>query len=268
MNRPSSKLFLWTERLGEDGYFRQTGTGRLERGAFSLPEILSLMERVRELNGPELDAILFLKGSGRSLEIKVRAEGLEISDPEDPNYQNIPLRFGEAAEFMRSRFLGTEDDQAVVHHPSSGTRMAIFAGLTLLFMAALFFLVNHLGKESGFLPVVKVQELEDPKEVDRLLHRFHGVYSTPISDGAMLIELQEDGYFVYADLHTLGQGVFRAESVTTGTYRPVYESGQLALLTDSRFLIHPGDEALNFQGRVYVRLGKARNEIPYLVFHD
>ena len=132
---------------------------------------------------------------------------------------------------------------------------------------ALGFISHFLNRDSGFFPKPTVVGIADPIEAKEILVGHAGIYATRLADGEMLLELRPDGTWGYYDMFRGLPGYYKIVPVQSGTSRPVMEDGRLALLTDKRFLFYPeGDESLVFLKRLFNRVGKTRDDLPYFIF--
>ena len=97
---------------------------------------------------------------------------------------------------------------------------------------------------------------------------FSGIYATGMRDGAMLIQLNIDSTYQYFDLRRSGHQRFILESVESGKFRPVYEMGKLAFLTEQNYIFYPQKTKLIFQDRTYELIGQSEQDLPFIAFPD
>ena len=73
----------------------------------------------------------------------------------------------------------------------------------------------------------------------------------------MLLELTPDGTWAFFDVEKGAVGSFILSNLNEGQFRPVYESGRVAILTDARYIFYPEstESELMFLQRRFKRLG-------------
>lgn len=263
------KISLWTESLSEEWSWDSSNRHRIDRGRYLHTEIPSVIERIRNLNGPGFECLLILQSKGRNLEISLRQHELLVSDPRDPNYQNVKLAEGGLTEFIDHYFQLSSAEASAHFLPAIILRAAFMALYVGIVSGILIFLYFIFLSETGFFPKVEVTEIEDTHERQQLTQEFSGVYATRVADGGMAIELRPEGIFRYYDLRKFAPGKFRLDEVTAGSWRPAYEGGQVALVTGVRYVFYSdGKDRILFLERPFDRIGSMREDVPFLSFPE
>lgn len=264
-----AKISIWTEQLNEDWNFNPDSRHRINRGNHAFTELTTVIERIRNLNGEDLDCLLIIQAKGRKLEISLRQHDLLVSDPQNPNYQNVKLAETGLSEFI-DQYFGLSEEEAVAHFlPVLVLRIAFMTLYVGIVSGILIFIYFIFLAETGFFPEAKVTEIEDRAERQQLTRSYSGIYATRVADGGMAIELKPEGIFRYYDLRKYAPGKFRMDEVTAGSWRPAYEGGQVALVTGVRYVFYAeGEDRILFLERPFDRIGRMPEDVPYLTFPD
>jgi hypothetical protein len=226
-----------------------------------------VIDRVRNLNGDELDCLLIVQAKGRKLEIALHQHNLLVSDPQNPNYQNVKLAETGLSEFIDHYFQLSNEEAVALFLPVIILRIAFMTLYVGIISGILIFLYFIFLSETGFFPQVEVTEIEDPAQRQELTISYSGIYATRVADGGMAIELRPEGIFRYYDLYKYAPGKFRLEEVTAGSWRPAYEGGQVALVTGVRYVFYgEGEDRILFLERPFDRIGRLAEDVPYLSF--
>jgi hypothetical protein len=263
------KISVWTEWLSEEWGWNSQNRQRIDRGRHLHTEIPLIIDRIRNLNGPDFECLLILQSKGRNLEISLRQHELHVSDPQDPNYQNVALAEGGLTDFIDHYFQLSSDEVSAHFLPAIILRIAFMALYICIVSGILIFLYYLFLSETGFFPKVEVTEIEDATQRQQLTREFSGIYATRVADGGMAIELKPEGIFRYYDLRKFAPGKFRLDEVTAGSWRPAYEGGQVALVTGVRYVFYSdGSDRILFLERPFDRIGTLPEDVPYLSFPE
>lgn len=263
------RIELWTENLDEDWRADPESHRRTNRGPIGVDELLNRLGTIRQLNGPELECLLVLSARDRQLHLNLQAQDLYVSDPQNPNYQNVRMDEGALPGFVKTYFAFDEEtgesQPMTVRIIEFGFFFVVLVGLGV----SVSYLAGFLNRDHGFIPKPAVIDIENPEMAAAVMREHAGIYATAVNDGEMLIELNPDGQFGYYDLERGAPGQFLLDEVVTGTWKPVYDMGELAFLTDVRFVFHPAEKpGLVFQQRFYKKIADNRDEAIYLAFPE
>lgn len=263
-----AKITLWTEGLDEKWALDINNRRRIDRGRLNIADLRTIIRRVRKRNQSGAECLLVLIGGERYLVVHVNQQNLLLSNPQDPNYQNVNIQDSDLAEYVQQYFT-----LSVEATPFEWTSSLILQSLTLVLVLiglvfSLLYLSRFFVEESGFIPRPAVLEISDTIESANMIETFSGLYATAIRDGAMLIELQVDGRFDFYDIKRSGHQRYILEPVASGTVTPVYDMDQPAFLTEQNYLFYPEKQKLVFQDRTYELVGQNRQDLPNIAFPE
>ncbi|NDV61683.1 hypothetical protein G0Q06_04400 [Puniceicoccales bacterium CK1056] len=263
-----AKIELWTEGLNENWGLDINNRRRIDRGRLNPAELRLIAKRVRKRNRTGAECLLILTGGDRYLEVHVNENDLLLSNPQDPNYQNVTIPDKDLKDYVEQYF--TVSIEAT---PFEWTPSLVMQCITLLLVllglgVVLVFVSRHFSKETGFVQKPAIIELNDPIASASAIEDYSGIYATGMWDGAMLIELNIDSTFSYYDIKRSGQQRYILELVHSGTYKPVSEMGRMAFLTELNFIFYPDEEAIIFQDREYELIAQSRQDLPFIAFTD
>lgn len=263
-----AKIGLWTEGLNENWGLDINNRRRIDRGRLNILDLRVIVKRVRKRNRAGAECLLILEGGGRYLEIHVNEHDLLLSNPQDPNYQNVTIQDKDLREYVEQYFTVAVEASQFEWTPSlvmqCVTLLLVLAGLGV----ALVFASRFFAQEAGFIQKPAVIKVTDPIDEANAIEEYSGIYATGMWDGGMMIELKIDGTFHYYDLKRSGHQLFILEPVQSGQFEPVYEMGKLALLTDLNYIFYPEDGIIVFQDRTYELVAQNRQGLPNVAFPD
>jgi hypothetical protein len=259
---------LWTEGLNEKWGLDVNNRRRINRGRLNIANLRVFIKRVRKRNQSGAECLLVLEGSGRYLEVHVNQRDLLLSNPQDPNYQNVTIQDKDIADYVQ-RYFTVSVEAAPFEWTSSFLLQCVTLVLVLVGLAfSLLFLSRFLVQESGFILPPPVLEISDAIEAANMIEEYSGLYATAVRDGGMLIELEVDGRFTYYDIRRSGHQRYILEPMASGTLTPVYEMDKAAFLTEQNYLFYPEEGKLVFQDRTYELVGQNRQDLPFIAFPD
>jgi hypothetical protein len=263
-----AKIELWTEGLNENWGLDINNRRRIDRGRLNIPDLRLIVKRLRKRNRAGAECLLILDGGGRYLEVHVSEHDLLLSNPQDPNYQNVTIQDKDLKEYVERYFTVAVEAAVFEWTPSlimqCVTLLLVLTGLGI----ALVFLSKYFAAESGFIPKPIVIEVTDPIELASVVEDFSGIYATGMRDGAMLIQLNIDSTFQYFDMKSSSHQRYILKPVESGKFKPVYDMGRLAFLTEQNYLFYPEKTKLIFQDRSYDLVGQSEQDLPFIAFPD
>lgn len=263
-----AKINLWTEGLNEGWGVDINNRRRIDRGRLNPAELRLIVKRVRKRKQSGAECHFILTGGDRYLEVHVNENDLLLSNPQDPNYQNVTIADKDLKEYVEQYF--TLSYEAI---PFEWTPSLVMQCVTLLLLlvglgAVLVYVSKYFAEESGFIPKPAVIEVDDPIASATAVENASGIYATGMWDGAMMIELNIDGTFAYYDIKRSGPNRFILELQKAGDYTPVFEMGRMAFLTKGNYLFYPEKDKLIFQEREYELIAQSRQDLPFIAFPD
>ena len=263
------KFDVQTEGLGEFWGVAPNYHERRSRDPMSADELLEVILTILDENGKESNGLFILENNKKTIHLKLDSGTLEISNPNDANYQNVAVTPDDLKATLSDFFKLSKDGKVVpnAHIILLEWIIAIIAGGGMI--AAFYFAFHYLTREVDFMPKPDFMEVQDQKDYAGHLKDMIGIYATEFADGETLLVIREDGQWEFHDLEKGNGKNFILTQVEAGLCRPVYQKGRLALLTDSNFLFYwERDGVLRFQERQYVRAGKSPDELPFVKFPD
>ena len=267
--RNAAKVHVWTECLGDGWEIRPGHRERVDRGLIALDDLAGYIRMVRDYAQEMANCLFVLRSSTHQLDVSLEQGNIIVSDPGNSQYQNIALSEEELNAFLEGYFRSdAEEETPESRHPRLLEWIVIGAGAVILILSAL--LIRHtVFDEAHFLPPPDAMKIENAADERTLIQQYAGLYATRIGDGEMLIELREDGTWAYFDMYGSQMVNFKLEPVNAGSFEAGFKAGQLAILTDARFVFTLNRERdLEFLQRRFRIVAQERKDIPYLVFPD
>jgi len=262
------KLSVWTEGLDDEWKASPGLSGQVDRGTMEPSEIPNAIERIWAFNGEQVECSLSLQQKSTQLKLTLEFGKILASDPQDMNYQGVEIIPTELISYLEGHFEIRQDVEDTGRNPVRLVEWCVLGTFLLILGFSILYMNRFLNTDSGFLPLPEAVEF-DGDAGQNYLQKYSGIYTTGIKEGGMLIELKQDGSFGYYDLSKAGPTLFRTVGVNTGNYQPVLIRGKVALLTDNRFVFTPtAKEELEFLQRKFNKLGKNRDDVPYLKFPE
>ena len=269
MVKRAEKISLWTEGLNRDWVSEPDNRERIPRGDLELNQLKPLIEDIRFKNGGDSDGLLILQEAGERLHISIHDDQILLSDPQNPNYQNVRIREEELAEFIRHYFSLEKANHASEWMHFRLVNFGILAVGLVLLAGAVYYGMRQISFENSFYPKAVVTEVGSEQEFHRLKESYSGIYASGVWEGALVIELTRDLEFNYYDMKRSSPGRFILKPVIWGNYRPVYELGSPVVLANERMILNPVDDGkLKFENREYSLIAKSREEVPHIAFPD
>ncbi len=266
MAETGEKVNLWTEGLDEGWNLDSSQMEHLDRGNQSIHEIKDHVDMLLFRFADELDCRFILRYKEKSVHLRLRDNLIEASDPNDQNYQNIPVAQEKLFIFLEEFIYEepeVEEDRLNIRSDKKG--ILAMAMAIIILGAAIYFAGFYSHEEEGFIPVPVAIKLEDPKEIQQFIQEHAGIYATEIEDGEMLIEISEDSRWGYYDIIKRSARHYVAVLVSGGSYSPGVEGATMAIVTDKRYVFYPnGGEELEFLDRIFTRVARSRDELAYL----
>ena len=267
MQQAAIKLIVWTEGLdphwGQDAELKE----RLERGPMSLSAVVEEIEKIKNFYEEEANALFVLERGKRQLHVTLVNGKVEISDPGDPNYQNISLSDSGLESFLGDHFMHETVEETVQAHRFRLAKLITVTTAIAALLVAAILLNTYVAYDSTFIPEPEVAKIDNPAQASIHLDEYAGVYATNVGDGEMVFEINLDGTWKFYDMFHSTKGFYSLQEVVGGKWQPVYEKGRLALMTDNRYLLYPEkNNALVFLDRNFERIATNRNDLPYLKF--
>ncbi|MEX0331745.1 MAG: hypothetical protein AB3N64_10015 [Puniceicoccaceae bacterium] len=267
------KLTVWTEGLGEFWGIASAQKERRQRGEMNPDEVVTIIGNIIEENTHDANGLFILESSGRRLNVTLSNGVVEVSDPRDANYQNVAIAESELTEYLIKFFApAAAESNENLRTPLVQTLEYVVAiAAIVVFGLTIRFVIGFMQDSSQFMPEPEAVEISDRIQVQNLKVQYAGVYATRMRDGEMVIELRDDGTWNYYDIQGGSLGSFILSPVNSGQFRPVYESGRLAILTDSRYLFYPStnlEEGITFLQRPFKKIANTRDDLPYVSFPD
>lgn len=263
-----AKIELWTEGLNESWGLDINNRRRIDRGRLNIAELKLIVKRVRKRNKTGAECLLVLSGGERYLEIHVNENDLLLSNPQDPNYQNVTILDKDLRSYVERYFTVSMEATPFEWTPSLVMQcVTLFLVLTGLCIA-LIFLSRNFAERTGFIPRPVINEVTDPIDSASAIEDYSGIYSTGMWDGAMLIELNVNSTFSYYDLKRSGNQRYILELVHTGSFIPVYEERRLAFLTEMNFMFYLEEDSVILNEREYELIAQNRQDLPFVAFPD
>lgn len=265
MESAGPKLSVWTEGLDEEWQALPGGHARLNRGSMTPDRILKSLETIRFLNNDRVECQLILQHRKTQLLLLLANGKIFASDPQDPNYQNIPIELPAVAPYLEEHFALTEAFAQTGPNPVRIIEWILLAVFLGVLGFTVFYVGRFLSHETGFLPWPAAVEFRDAASIREYRQAHAGLYLTRLEDGGMAIELEGGGTYGYYDLTRRPDGGWRLVPVDQGLYRPVLISGKLAMLTDNRFVFQiSGEGELEFLQRRFSWEAANRASLPGL----
>jgi len=263
------KFDIQTEGLGEFWGVAPNYHERRSRDPMSADELLEIILTILDDNGNDANGLFIIEHGKKSVHIRLNSGILEISNPNDANYQNVAVSPHDLKATLSDFFQLSKDGKAVpnAHIIMLEWIIAVVASGGML--AAVTFAIHYLNKEVNFMPKPDYMEVQDEKDYADHLKALAGIYVTEFKDGETLLSVMPDGQWEFHDLEKGKGKSFVLNQVEAGLCRPVYQKGRLALLTDSNFLFYWEREGvLRFQERQYTLAGKSPAELQFVAFPD
>jgi hypothetical protein len=272
MESSEVKLSIWTEGLGEFWGIAPDQKERRQRDNMSPEELADVINAILEENDHTANGLFALEAEGRILNLALTNGVIEMSDPKDINYQNVAIAEADLVSFLTDFFARkVEQERSNLRTPLLQAIEYTVAVIAILALGlTIRFVIHYLEDASQFMPNYETTEIGNLKESKTLTVKMAGVYATRIDDGEMILELKTDGTWGFFDIANGTVGSFILNTVSGGNFRPVYESGRLAILTDTRYLFYPGEhqKELIFLDRRFKRIGNTRDDLPFVSFPD
>ena len=271
MEASAVNLKVWTEGLGEFwGITPQKD--RRQRDDMTPEAIVDVIHTIIEENSHDANGLFILESGGRRLNLNLSNGVVEVSDPRNANYQNVAIAESELAAYLNSFFVKEVETQKENLRTPLVQKLEYLVAVIVVVALGLSirFVMQFMEDNSQFMPEPQTADIADMKELRSLTIQYAGVYATNMREGEMVIELKEDGTWFYYDMQSGSLGSYILEPVKAGSFRPVYESGRLAILTDARYVFYPDSEngRITFLQRPFKRIGNSRDDLPYLSFPE
>jgi hypothetical protein len=251
------KFDVQTEGLGEFWGVAPDYHDRRSRDPMSAEEL-------KDANG-----LFIIEHMNRRVNLRINSGVLEISDPNNANYQNVVISIDDLAKYLEDFFQLKKGGKHVqnTHIIILEWVIALITGAGMI--GAIYFASQYLNKEVNFMTKPDFVEVQDHTDFQNHLDRMTGIFATELEDGETLLFIHDDGRWDFYDLERGVGNNFILIEIEGGLCRPVYQAGRLALLTDSNFLFYWDSEGvLYFQDRKYIRMAKTPNELPFVSFAD
>ncbi|MEX0327067.1 MAG: hypothetical protein AB3N33_13355 [Puniceicoccaceae bacterium] len=273
MESSTLKLTVWTEGLGEFWGIATEQKERRQRGELSPDEVVSIIGNIIEENTHDANGLFILESGGRRLNVTLSNGVVEVSDPRNANYQNVAIAESELTDYLTTFFAPTVAETGEqLRTPLVQTLEYVVAVAAVVTLAlTIKFVIGFMQESSQFMPEPEAVEIGDSKQVQNLTVQYAGIYATRMRDGEMIIELRDDNTWNYYDIQSGSLGSFILSPVSSGEFRPVYEAGRLAILTDTRYLFYPSttmEEGITFLQRPFKKIANSRDDLPYVSFPD
>jgi len=263
------RVALWTEYLTEDWRFDADYRQRLSRGVIETSDLEDIIDEIREVNDGGCEGILFMQEKARSLQVAIKDEHLVVSDPQNPNYQNVKMPVEELEDFVTQYFSLLEDGSERLSFPVQILQMAFFLVVFGGVATGLYFISKTYMQKSSFLPMPLVEEIREPEERVDLLERHSAIYATGIRDGGLVIQLERNGDYRFYDMEKVRTGRYQLVTVESGKWRPTRQAGRVALVTDDNFVFYPDRQMdLVFLQRPFKRIAGGEAELPHVFFPE
>lgn len=267
--RSGGKIHVWTECLGDGWEIRPGHRERVDRGLIAISDVAGYVRMVREYAQEMANCLFVLRSSTRQLDVALDQGNILVSDPGNKQYQNVPIGEAELENFLADFFRSESiEEQEESHHPRLLEWMVIAAGAAILVLSSAM-IRKTVFEEHQFLPEPEAMGIANDADEAALIRQYAGLYATRIGDGEMLIELREDGTWAYFDMFGTPMVNYKLETVNGGSFEAGFKAGQLAILTDARFVFTLNRERdLEFLQRRFRIVAQDREEIPYLEFPE
>jgi hypothetical protein len=267
------ELSVWTEGLGEFWGIQPEQRERRRRDDMAPEQLADIIHAILEENNHDANGLFILASGDRRLNLALSNGVIEISDPQNLNYQNVALAEAELIAFLNDFFArpAEEEEAPLLRTPLVQKVEYAVAIISIVALAlTLKFVVGYLNRSSEFMPEVEAVEITDPTESRQLVVKYSGIYATSMDDGEMVLEIQDDGKWHFYDMQSSTLGSFILNMVKGGNFRPVVNLGRPAILTDTRYLFYPSnaEKTLHFLNRPFKRIGNTRDDLPYLSFPE
>lgn len=236
-------------------------------------QVVSIIHDILEENGHDANGLFILESGEYRLNLNLNNGVIEISDPRNANYQNVAIAESELVGYLHKFFAPVvqEEKKDSLRTPLVQKLEYLVALIVVVaLVVTIRFVIQFMEDGSQFMPEPEATEIADVQEMRSLTVQNAGIYVTKMRDGEMAIELKDDGTWAYYDMRSGSLGAFILDTVDEGTFRPVYESGRLAILTDARYLFYPNQQegSIVFLDRPFKRVGNTRDDLPYLSFPE
>lgn len=273
MGSQALELTVWTEGLGEFWGIQPDQRDRRQRENMTPEQLAAVINAILEENNHDANGLFILELGERRLNLALTNGVIEVSDPQNANYQNVALAESELTSFLHEFYASPEEEEekAFIRTPLVQKLELAVAIISIAALGlTLKFVVGYLDASSAFMPEVAAEEIKDKAQSRQLVVKYAGIYATSMEDGEMVLEIQEDGSWGYYDMQASTVGSFILNVVNAGNCRPVINAGRPAILTDNRYLFYPsnGERLLHFLDRPFKRIGNTRDDLPYLSFPD
>lgn len=263
------KFDVQTEGLGEFWGVAPDYHERRSRDPMSADELKEILLTIIDENGKDANGLFVIEHLNRIVNLRINSGVLEISDPNNANYQNVAISLDDVSKSLEDFFNLKKGGKTVQnsHIIILEWIIALVAGSGMI--GAFYFANQYLEKEVSFMPKPDFVEVQNNADFQNHLKKMTGIFVTELEDGESLLFIQGDGRWDFYDLERGTGNNFLLNEVEGGLCRPVYQAGRLALLTDSNFLFYWESEGvMYFQDRKYIRTAVTPNELPFVSFPD
>ncbi len=263
------KFDVQTEGLGEFWGVAPNYHERRSRDPMSAEELKDILLTIHDENGKEANGLFIIEHTNRRVNLRINSGVLEISDPNNANYQNVVISIDDLSKYLEDFFQLQKGGKHVQnsHIIILEWIIALIAGAGMV--GAIYFAFQYLDKEVDFMPKPDFVEIQDHTDFQNHLKKMTGIFVTELEDGETLLFIQEDGRWDFFDLERSVGNNFILTEIEGGLCRPVYQTGRLGLLTDSNFIFFWESEGvIYFQDRKYILTAKTSNELPFVSFPD
>jgi len=267
---PSSRtVSLWTEFLTKEWRHDEDSRERVSRGRVKVTELDEVIGEIREANSGTCEGVLFMQARERSLQVVLKEDELHLSDPQNPNYQNVKMPTDQLEEFVELYFFLEDEAEEGVSFPVQILQITFFLIVLGSVGTALFFVSANFIQQSSFMPLPMVEEIHSPGERLNISERHSAIYATGVRDGAMVIQLKRSGDFRFYDMESIRPGRYQLVPVEAGTWWAARQAGRVALVTDNHYVFYPNrDGDLNFLQRPFARIASGEAELPHILFPE
>jgi hypothetical protein len=270
MQDNSVKFEVQTEGLGEFWGVAPNYRERRDREPMTIEAITEVIQTILEESGEEASGLFILEYAKKYLHIKIDGTTVELSRPNDANYQNIAVD----PEDLQSSILDffkiereSGDESKKSHVLLVEWIVLVLAGATML--GAFYFALSFIERDKAFMAEPDYIEVSNKDDLHEHLRELSGIYLTDLQDGETAIRLETDGRWAFYDLKQESRDRFIPELVEQGQCRPVYQKGKLAILTDNNYLFYwESKGVLRFQDRPYVLSAKTASEVSSVEFPE
>ncbi len=261
------KFDIQTEGLGQFWGITPGRNERIMRDPMTVDEIRDIILSILEENETEANCQIFLKRGIKKLEIQLVNGSISISDPANVNYQNISVSIDDLESSILSFFKVLPQDEEQKRSGAGLVQWTIAIVAGTISFATFNYAIRFLQRDFQFMPKPEFIEVENKADYNQHLREMAGIYITEWEDGETLLSLKNDGRWEFYDIERGRNQKFLLDDVEGGIFRPIYQKGRLALLTENFYVFRWESEGvLSFQERRYIRTANSEDEVPFITF--